>query len=216
MLIWALPVLGGLVFLGVLGRYNLRTSLRDWMLVLSPASRETVTALASHVELDAFLAGHAHSAAVRSLGSGELEEAVRLLDLAASVIVEAVPDRLTRLRGMAVCCRMASALLPLPPLAPRDFRLWQIVTLAGLGTLAHHFLVSMGERFLLRLWLMGLCYRIVKGVACRSAGKARREPHALSPWRRFEAALADFKTLDREHVESFRALMMSLAAEPVE
>ena len=72
-----------------------------------------------------------------------------------------VSDRLKRLRAMGVCIRMATAILPVPALKPRDFRLTQLSSLAGLSKFIHHLLVSTGERFLLRLYVLGLGYRII-------------------------------------------------------
>ena len=117
--------------LALVGRYNAELVLRNWDALLSPAALEALRRLEERVELDAVLATRAHGKAGRALRERRLAEASRLVGLAASVVRDAVPDRLSRLRGMAVCCRMASALLALPPLVPGSFRLREIATLAG-------------------------------------------------------------------------------------
>jgi hypothetical protein len=212
---WVLPLLGGGVFLYAVGRYNIRSVLREWESLLTPEGQRALAALRDHVELDALLAQDAHAKARRERRRQRFSEAARLLDLAARVIAQAVPDRLGRLRAMAVCSRMVAALLPMRPLLPRSFRLRELASVAGICALLHHLLVASEERFRLRLWAMAAGYRIVLGIARRSASTVESGADGSEvPWGRFDAALSDFQALDREHVESFRVLLLALQHTP--
>jgi hypothetical protein len=212
MLVWLLPVFGCVVFLSVFAAYNRAAVLRDWEFLLSADVRRKVGALEESVAQDHHLAERAHRKARGALERADREEAVRMLGLAALVIREAIPDRLTRLKGMAVCCRMASALIPLPPLLPRDFKLRRVATIAGAGALLHAILVGMDERFRLRLFVLRLSYQALLLVSDRSAAQVASDTAQSPAWSRFSDALGDFKTLDAAHVESFRALLVSMAA----
>jgi len=209
---WALPIASGVLFVVLFGRYNLRAALRDWDALLAPTTASVVLGLQQSVELDAFLAHRTFGKALDARRRLQIEESLRLLDRAVQVIAQAIPDRLSRLRGMAICARMASAILPVPQLIPGGLRLRPLATLAGAAGLLHHMLVSMEERYWLRLAVLGLCYRIVCGVCGRAASRAAWDAASSAPWQTFELAIADFRTLDHEHVESFRRLLVSLAA----
>ena len=213
---WVLSVVGGGLFLALVGRYNAELVLRRWEALLSPAALDALRRLEERVELDSLLAARAHRQAGRAMSERRLAEASRLVALAASVVHEAVPDRLARLRGMAVCCRMASALLVMPPLVPGAFRLREIATLAGLSSFLHHILVAAAERFRLRLWTLEACYRVVRGVSAGSSTRLQSDPSGSRPWESFAAALHDFAALDREHIEAFRVLLLALQNAPVE
>lgn len=213
MWLWLAAVASGVTCLYVYGRYSLAAVARAWEFVLTPAGQRALTALKEQVALDAAMLDYAYHTAAKAQRAARQDEAIRLLELAFSVVKRATPDRLTRLRAMSVLCRMAAAILPPPPLRPRAFRLRQLTTWAGLGVLCHHVLVSGLERFRLRLCLLRFGFRLVLEVMGRSASRVRLVPGAVPAWQGFAAARDDFKTLDLEHVESFRALMEALEAE---
>lgn len=210
MLVWLLSVLGGFVFLSAIGRYNTNAVLRIWEAVLSPAGQEALRRLEGRVTLDAFLAERAQRKALQAHMARRYVEAARLIRLAAQVVAEAVPDRLTRLRAMAVCMRMASALVPLPPLLPSEFLLRQTATLAGLSAFFNHVLVATEERFHLRLWTLAQGYRFVRHVARLSSEHIAKRPQAGHAWSAFDAAVHDLASLDRGHVEALRVLLIAL------
>jgi hypothetical protein len=192
-----LSVVGGGLFLALVGRYNTQLVLRGWEALLSPAALRALKRLEEQVETDSLLAERAHGKALRARGERRLAEASRLVALAAAVVSDAVPERLQR--------------LPPPPLLPRAFALREIASLAGLSAFLHQFLVATHERFRLRVWTLGACYLVVRHVATASASRiGPQTPATSSPWDSFESALHDFTTLDREHVEAFKALLLSL------
>src|SRR4029078_8188203 len=81
--------------------------------------------------------------------------AIKLVEVGYRVIERFSPNLLKLLATMAVFSRMVSAMIPMEPLRPADFRLRQVVTLANLNRLIHAFLVTAGDRFRLRLYVIG-------------------------------------------------------------
>jgi hypothetical protein len=212
-ILWALPLAGSLLCLGLYPRHRLAPVLKSWELLLTPAIRRTATALVEQVRLDSAILDHSYEEATKARRSAQMEEAVRLLELAYSVVEQATPDRLTRLKAMSMCCRMASAILPLPPLRPADFQLRQLATWAGLGAGLHEFLFTSRERFRLRLGVLRFGFRLVRRAMRRSTEHLKRSPGTLPSWADFASAKDDFKKLDLDHAQSFRALMASLSAQ---
>lgn len=185
-----------------LGRYQQLEALREWEWLLTQRCMEAIDELTRDLELDARMATSAFDAA---RGTMDLVEAKRLLALAYSVLQRALPGRLGRLRGMAICIRMAGAIAPLAALPPAHFHLRSVRTLAGAAAGLHHVLVGMRERFGLRVAVVAWGFRL----ALHSFGAAG----SASDWRRADAALRDWKLLDAAHVASFDAMLRSLDAE---
>jgi len=210
---WIVPVAAWMACLWAYSRYSRAAIRRDWEMVLTPKGQRALGALTHQVELDATLADSAYAAARHARRRAEIAEAGRLLELSFSIVEQATPDRLTRLRAMGVCCRMASAMMPLPPLRPRDFHLRQLTTVAGLVATIHHLVVTSTERFLLRLRFLAWGFHLTKRIMGQSVAQVKVTPRGERGWREFSVALADFKQLDAEHIASFRALMASLEAE---
>lgn len=208
--LWLLPLAALLLHVGLV-RYNLRGVQAAWDDLAHAVRGRQVADLEDQVALTALLADDTLAAAEGARAAGGLEEARRLLELACAFIVEAIPDRLARVSAMARCCRMLTALAPLPPLLPRDFRLRPLAGLALVGAVVHHLLASFQERFRWGCLLLGWGYRLVRRSARGASTGVERDPAAAVHWRRFAAATADFKTLDVQHVRAFAALLAGLA-----
>jgi hypothetical protein len=103
---------------------------------------------------------------------------------------------------------MAAAIAPQPPLLPRDFRLAELRTVAGLAQVVHQFLVGSIERFVLKTRMIAFGF----GLALRAMRRAKRREELQIALSRFDAAKDDWKTLDAEHVKAVRALIVSVAA----
>jgi hypothetical protein len=187
------------------GLYDVASSRKAWTFILGPRALWPVDELQAMVELDALLADDAYMKALAAHGRGDLQRMEHLLDLACQALGDATPDRLTRLRGMAICSRMCAAILPLSPLRPQDFQTRRIATLAGLSNLVQHLVITNAERLVLRLTVVRWGFHIAMWALLGS--RRRRRIHD------FGEALNDWKALDREHLDSFRALLLSLAAE---
>ncbi len=210
--LWLTPLLA-LVVTWVLGRYNARAIERDWEMMLTAKGRGAIEALELQVLCDGAAVESARIGALSARESADYSQATRLAGLAYLAVEEATPDRLKRLRAMGVCIRMATAILPVPALKPKNFRLSQLSSLAGLASFIHHLLVSTGERFLLRLYVIGLGYRIISRSLSGSSRGIRHDVGDVWSWDAFDRATADWSSLEREHVESFRVFVLSLTAE---
>ena len=215
-MIWILQAIGFLCLIVVIGqvaRYRHERRIRSWELLLSPRLRNAVQNLELGVAVDAARAGDALRAALRAQRQRDLAEATRLLDLSFSAIEEATPDRLKRLRAAAILIRMAAAIVPVRPLRMREYKLREVIALVGVGAALHHVLVSALERFLLRVEVIGIGFRLTFRVLAGSRIRASAAPQGGRPWEDYGRALSDWKALDREHLETFKALAQSLDAE---
>jgi hypothetical protein len=106
---------------------------------------------------------------------------------------------------------MVSAMAPIQPLRPKDFRLGELVSLAYLNRFLHHLLVTTAERFRLRVFILvrafGTAVRLLSGSNRRLKAQRPREE-----WARSSAIRQDIETLSAETLESFRTLVMSAGA----
>jgi len=216
MLLWGLGAVGFVCVALVIGqaaRYRHEHTIKQWNKLLSPGMRFAVQSLELEVQADAAMADSGLHGAQQARERQELAEAIRLLELSCNAIERATPSRLKRLRAMAVLIRMAAALVPVRPLRLRDYHLRELIAVVGVGAALHQVLVSALERFLLRLQVLGIGFRLALRVMAGARRQATAAPEARKPWGDYERALADWKTLDREHLETFKALARSLEME---
>lgn len=138
------------------------------------------------------------------------KSAERLLDAGWEFVSALAPERERLLRDLVRYTRMLGAVAPLPPLRPAQFKLRGLATLAGLGWLAHQFLVTVPERATLRLQILRRGRQLVlRAIPC---GDARRARGRAPEWVRIDAAQADWSTLDRESLASFGSVVTALSA----
>jgi hypothetical protein len=143
-----------------------------------------------------------------------VDEAIHLIDVGYRVIEKFAPNMLKLLAAMATFSRMVSAMAPVNPLRPRDFKLAQIVSLAYLNGLLHQFLVSTAERYRLRVYILGRSFALGARFLMESTQRiVRKEPEADREWEQIQAIRQDFQTLTTESLDSLKVLLTSLAAE---
>jgi len=210
----AFSIVGCLVVLFLFGRRNERVIRRDWELLLTPKGERLYHTIEGRVHNEMALADVSfdEAFAVRELGS--VEEAKKLLDVGYRVIEKFSPSMLHLLAAMANFSRMVSAIAPVAPLRPRDFRLTQIVSLAYLNGVLHQFLVSTAERYRLKLYILGRSFALGTRFLLDSTRRILRgEPEAEREWAQVQAIREDFQTLTEESLDSLRVLLTSLAAE---
>jgi hypothetical protein len=205
---------GCLVVLFLFGLRNERAVRRDWELLLTPRGEKLYKSIESRVHSEMSLAELTYDEAfsVRELGS--VDEAIHLIDVGYRVIEKFAPNMLKLLAAMATFSRMVSAMAPVNPLRPRDFKLAQIVSLAYLNGLLHQFLVSTAERYRLRVYILGRSFALGARFLLESTQKiVRKEPEADREWEQIQAIRQDFQTLTTESLDSLKVLLTSLAAE---
>jgi hypothetical protein len=215
-MLWVLGALGFVCVALVIGqasRYRHERTVKQWDQLLSPGMRFAVQSLELEVQTDAAIAESGLRGAQQARDRQEAAEAIRMLELSCAAVEQATPSRLKRLRAMAVLIRMATALVPVRPLRMRDYHLRELIAVVGVGAALHQVLVSALERFLLRLQVLGFGFRLTLRVLIGARRQAAVTPMARRPWGDYERALEDWKTLDREHLETFKALAKSLELE---
>jgi hypothetical protein len=202
------------VVLFLFGRRNERAIRRDWELLLTPKGESLYRNIEGRVQNELALADLTYDEAFSVHELGSVDEAKRLLDVGYKVIEKFSPNMLNLLSTMTNFSRMVSAMAPVTPLRPKDFKLTQIVSLAYLNGLLHQFLVSTAERYRLRLYILGQSFGLATRFLLDSTEKiARGAPEADREWEQIQAIRQDFQTLTDESMESLRILLTSLAAE---
>jgi hypothetical protein len=204
---------GGLLFLALWSRLSER-SWTDWETLLNANDQGLYAKLRSQLDGDLAMADYAYDRAEQHRQVGSVDEAIRLVELGYGMIERAAPDLRRLLNGMAVFSRMVSAMVPVAPLRPRDFKLAQLASLAALNQILHRFLVSAGERFRLRLYVLGQGLGVVLRFLS-GATRRMRDTRSTSDrdWNEIGALRSDFRTISDESLESFRACLASLAAQ---
>lgn len=206
--------IGALGILYLLGKRNEHAVRRDWDTLLTYKGEKLYHAIENRFRVELALAEMTYEDAfsVRELGSQE--EAMHLIDVGFKAIERFCPDMLKLLSTMTVFSRMVSAMAPVKPLKPADFKLAHLMTLAYLNKFIHQFVVTTSERYRLRLYIIGRGF----GLASRQLMKSTKrilgnEPDAAREWQQIRALRHDFQTLTDESLESLRILLTSLAAE---
>lgn len=215
-MVWMIlfSVVGCAVVLFLFGRRNERVIRRDWELLLTPKGEKLYRNIEGRVHSEMALADVTfdEAFAVRELGS--VDEAKKLLDVGYRVIEKFSPNMLQLLAAMANFSRMVSAMAPVSPLRPKEFRLTQIVSLAYLNGVLHQFLVSTSERYRLKLYILGRSFALGTRFLLESTERiVRGEPEAEREWDQIQAIRHDFQNLTGESLDSLRLLLTSLAAE---
>lgn len=208
-------ILGGVLVLALRGLHNQAEILRDWEMVLSPWGVDAYRELEQRVEGESRMAEYAYRRAFGARAAGSRDEAIRLLDVGLRVVERTSPDMIALLRGMALVSRMAAAIAPVEPVRPRAFRLAKLSRLALVAGFLHRLLVSTAERFCLRVYLLRRGFGVATRFLLRTTERIRTRRLSADPeWNRIAAARADLRTLSAESLQSFHALLRSLAAEP--
>jgi hypothetical protein len=209
-----LTVVSCLVVLYLFGKRNERAVRRDWEMLLTPKGEQLYRNIEMRLQSEMALAELTFDEAfsVRELGS--VDEAQRLLDAGYKVIEKFSPNMLRLLAAMATFSRMVSAMAPVKPLRPADFKLAQLASLAYLNRVLHQFLVSTSERFRLRVYILGRSFALATRFLLRSTERIlRKDPQADREWEQVQFIREDFQALTDESLETLRVLLTSFAAE---
>lgn len=204
---------GGLLFLALWTRLSER-SWTDWETLLNANDQGLYAKLRSQLDGQMAMADYAYEKAEEHRQVGSVDEAMRLVELGYSMVERTAPDVRRLLAGMAVFSRMVSAMVPVAPLRPRDFKMAQLASLAALNQILHRFLVTAAERFRLRLYVLGQGLGVVMRFLYGTTRRIR-DTRSTSDrdWNEIGALRSDFRTISDESLESFRACLASLAAQ---
>jgi hypothetical protein len=205
---------GCLLVLLLVGRMNNEPRWRDWETLLRTHEQALYARMRSQLDGGLAMADYAYDKAEEHRQVGSVDEAIRLVELGYAMIERAAPDLRRLLAGMAVFSRMVSAMVPVAPLRPRDFKVAQLASLAALNQVLHRFLVTAAERFRLRLYILGQGLGIVLRYLGGSTRRIRDTRSTLDrDWNDVASLRSDFRTITDESLESFRICLASLAAQ---
>jgi hypothetical protein len=209
-----LTAVSTLVVLFLFGRRNERVVRRDWELLLTPTGEKLFRSIEGRVQTELALADVAYDEAFAFRELGSVEDAMRLLDTGYQVIERFAPSMMRLLAAMATFSRMVSAMAPVQPLRPQDFKLSQLASLAYLHRFLHHFLVSTAERFRLRVYVLGRSFGLATRYLLQTTHRilGGEDPEGRD-WEQVRAIRHDFQTLTQESLSSLRILLTSLGAE---
>ena len=117
-----------------------------------------------------------------------------------------------RVQEWWAACRAAASLVPMPPLARGLFRLGVLRLLASVHYVAHHVPVTSGERFRLRLRLLGWGFELLARGAGRLMARLERSPQLIeapTTWTDAHGLAHDFAALSSATLDSLQALLVA-------
>jgi hypothetical protein len=216
---WMIALTGAstLVLLYLLNRRDEARLKREWTFLLSRRAERLYARVEERVTAELAVAETAYDEAFAVHELGSVDDAIQLLAIGYRVIEIFAPNMMRLLSTMSAFSRMIAAVTPIQPLRPRDFRLPEIVNLAHLNRLVHAFLVSAGERFRLRAYILGQSFGVALRYLLRSTRRiVGREQASEREWEQIQLVREDLDALTRESLESMRALLAALDAERAE
>jgi hypothetical protein len=209
-------LLSGLLILVLLGRFNERAIARNWEVLASSQVEAACRQKREELDDEIQIADVAYEQALALQEVGSVDEALDLLDAGYQAIEAFAPNLLRFLSGMGVWSRMVSAMAPVAPLRPPDFRLAQLSNLAYLNQLVHHFSVTTKERFRLRLHILSRAVHILVRFLLHTTQRIRRNNErdiVEREWRQIDAIRQDLRTVVDKSLESYKVLLASVLAE---
>lgn len=210
----ALCIVGGLLFLVIVGRHNEATTARDWEMALTPMGEAILGEVAEGVRAQSVMIETSYGSAERERAAGSFDEAVRLLSVGSRAVEACAPSMLHLVKSIGVLARQAAAIAPVTPVRPAAFRAVELRTLARLAAVAHHLLVTARERLGLRLAVLRYGFRAIVGRLLGATHAAASQPDEAAHWDRVGALRGDLGALTDESVETLRLVLVSLGAVP--
>jgi hypothetical protein len=186
----------------------------EWHALLSPRGQTLFESTRNEIESHSLMLDVAMNEALSVRQLGDIDEAIRFLNIGGEIIERFTPNLISLLSVMARFSRMVSAIAPVDPLIPKDFHLAELASLAHLHRLMNQVVVSTKQRFRLRIYVLG------KGLSIAShyfISKIRdivlHKSQDQKEWREIAEIEQDFNSLSRESLRSFRALLEVLSSE---
>jgi hypothetical protein len=204
----------GWIAFAILAQRNEKKVQSEWSVLLNPASERIFQKASLEIEGHTAIVGLTMNEAMEVRQLGDLDEAIRFLNVGGDVIERFTPNLLGLLSIMTKFTRMVSAIAPINPLVPGDFHLSELTSLAHLHRILHHMLASAKQRFRLKLYVLGKALSITSHYLTKSIRNV--VTHRSSDDREWEEILGvqqDFQKLSNESVRSFRVLLEALSCD---
>ena len=186
------------------GRRDEERVAKRWCFLMSPTAREEFDRTRNDLIRRLRCADASYAAALAMTGAARRT----MLDLGLEALVETSPRLLSLVDTMLEFARQLAAIAPAPPISVRRFKGKDVQTLAAIQAVVHYFLVTTRERYAFRLYFISRAIRTL--VTYMRTGSAR-EGLMLS---RTRNAWSDYHVLNDETIESYRLLLISIAAVP--
>ncbi len=182
--------------------------------LLTGRGRVTVDELALMVRENKQYLGHFHRMASDSWKAADYDTALQRLRLGCEAIETLAPDFLTALSALRRLARSVSFIVEVEPLPPSSYRMWRLRSVAAVGVLVHHFLVTGRQRIAMRLQFVALTFRLavrwLRAATQRLApGESRR---TVREWRRIDGLVADLGVSGDEALAVARHVVEALDA----
>jgi hypothetical protein len=188
----------------------------EWVALLSPASEGIFQKARADIEANTTRVEVAVNEAIEIRELGDLDEAIRFLNLGGDIIQRFTPNLLSLLSVMMRFSRMIGAIAPVNPILPKGFHLAELTSLAHLNGMLHRVLTSAKQRFRLKLYVLGKGISITSHCLVKRIGNiVTRRSSEDSDWEQILGVEQDFQRLSNESVESFQNLLQALSNDGV-
>ena len=204
----------GWITLLLLARRNEWKLRSEWRGLLSPKGEKLFEVARNEIETHSLMLDVTMNEALAIKQLGDIDEAIRFLNVGSDIIEKFTPNLLSLLSVMAKFSRMVSAISPIEPLIPRDFHLAELVSLAHLHRIMNQVIVSAKQRFRLKIYILGkglsiASHYLISKIKDVVLHKSQEEKE----WRQIVEIEQDFNTLSNESIRSFRSLLEVLSGE---
>ena len=208
-------VIGWIAFV-ILVRRNEEKVQSEWVALLSPASERIFQEARADIEANTTRVGVAVNEAIEIRELGDLDEAIRFLNLGGDIIERFTPNLLSLLSVMMRFSRMIGAIAPVNPLLPKGFHLAELTSLAHLNGMLHRVLTSAKQRFRLKVYILGKGISITSHYLVKRIGSiVTRRSSEDQEWEEILGVEQDFQRLSNESVQSFQNLLNALSNDGV-
>jgi len=208
-------VVGWIAFV-ILARRDEDKVQSEWVALLSPSSERVLHQARTEIESETTKVGVVMKEAMEIRELGDLDEAIRFLDLGGDIIQRSTPNLLSLLSVMMRFSRMIGAIAPVNPIFPTGFHLAELTNLAHLNGMLHRMLTSAKQRFRLKVYILGKGVSITSHYLVKSIGSiVTRRSSVDEEWEQILGVEQDFQRLSNESVQSFQNLLGALSNDAV-
>ena len=208
-------VFGWIAFV-ILARRDEEKVQSEWAMLLSPSSEQVFRQARRDIEANTMQVEVAVKEAMDVRQLGDLDEAIRFLNLGGDIIQRFTPNLLALLSVMMRFSRMIGAIAPVNPILPNGFHLAELTSLAHLNGMLHRLLSSAKQRFRLKIYILGKGISITSHYLARRIGSiVTRRSSVDQEWEEILGVEQDFQKLSNESVQSFQNLLQALSTDSV-